>query len=43
MQTMRREAKRTLDRALSPLNEAEQKAMFDMLQRMKARLTDDGA
>ena len=43
MQTMRREAKRTLDRALSPLNEAEQKAMFDMLQRMKARLTDDAA
>ena len=43
MQTMRREAKRTLDRALSPLNGAEQNAMFDMLQRMKARLTDDAA
>ena len=43
MQTMRREAKRTLDRALSPLNGAEQNAMFDMLQRMKAGLTDDVA
>ena len=41
MQTMRREAKRTLDRALSPLNAVEQKAMFDMLQRMKVGLTDD--
>ena len=41
MQTMRREAKRTLDRALSPLNVAEQKSMFDMLQRMKAGLTED--
>ena len=41
MQTMRREAKRTLDGALSPLNAAEQKAMFDMLQRMKVGLTDD--
>ncbi len=41
MQTMRREAKRTLERALSPLNAEEQKAMFDMLQRMKVGLTDD--
>ena len=41
MQTMRREAKRTLDRALSPLNVVEQKSMFDMLQRMKAGLTED--
>ena len=43
MQTMRREAKRTLDRALSPLNAAEQKKMFDMLQRMKVGLTDDAS
>ena len=43
MQTMRREAKRMLDGALSPLSTAEQKTMFDMLQRMKADLTDDPA
>ena len=43
MQTMRREAKRMLDGALSPLSTAEQRAMFDMLQRMKANLTDDPA
>lgn len=41
MQTMRREAKRTLDSALSPLSEKEQEQMFDMLRRMKAGLTDE--
>lgn len=41
MQTMRREAKRTLDSALSPLDEKEQGQMFDMLQRMKAGLTEE--
>lgn len=40
MQTMRREAKRTLDDALSPLSVGEQKRMFGMLRRMKAGLTD---
>ena len=42
MQTMRSEAKRTLDEALSSLSAAEQSQMFDMLRRMKEGLSDSG-
>ena len=38
---MRREAKKTLDQALSPLGVEEQKKMLDMLQRMKSGLTEE--
>ena len=41
MQTMRREAKGMLDGALSLLSVTEQRAMVDMLQRMKTGLTND--
>lgn len=40
MQTMRREAKLTLEQSLSCLNAAEQAQMFDMLNRMKSGLTE---
>jgi len=40
MQTMRLEAKRTLDEALACLSEDERDQMFDMLSRMKADLSD---
>lgn len=40
MQTMRLEAKRTLDEALSSLSRQEQTQMFDMLRRMKAGLSE---
>ena len=41
IQTMRREAKQTLDEALAPLNVEERKKMLEMLQRMKASLIDE--
>ena len=39
LQTMRREAKRTVDGALSSLSEKEQSQLFSMLQRMKTELS----
>ena len=38
LQTMRREAKRTVDGALSSLSEKEQSQLFSMLHRMKTEL-----
>ena len=39
LQTMRHEAKRTVDGALSSLSEKEQSQLFSMLQRMKTELS----
>ena len=41
IQTMRREAKKTLDQALGPLSVEEQRKMRDMLQRMKLGLAEE--
>lgn len=41
IQTMRKEAKQTLDEALKSLSVEEQKKMVEMLQRMKASLTEE--